>query len=53
MSLQSLCATPRKVSTKGRMVMLLTVATLLITGCNTTQEFRPTASVMVGAHTSL
>lgn len=28
-------------------------AALLITGCSTTQEFRPTASVMVGAHKSL
>ncbi|WP_296206706.1 hypothetical protein [Psychrobacter sp. UBA3480] len=32
--------------------VLLTTA-ILVTGCTTTQEFRPTASVMVGAQTSL
>lgn len=33
----------------------LLVATLVLsaTGCNTTQEFKPTASVMVGVHKSL
>lgn len=33
--------------------ILLTTTLLSVTGCNTTQEFRPTASVMVGAQTSL
>ncbi|WP_265089955.1 hypothetical protein [Psychrobacter ciconiae] len=28
-------------------------ASVLITGCSTTPEFRPTASVMVGAHKPL
>ena len=32
--------------------LLLTMA-LSVTGCSTTPEFKPTASVMVGAHTSL
>ena len=34
-------------------VILLTTTVLSVAGCNTTQEFRPTASVMVGAQTSL
>ncbi|MBP6495796.1 MAG: hypothetical protein KA291_04760 [Psychrobacter sp.] len=33
--------------------LLLTTIALSATGCSTTQEFKPTASVMVGAHTSL
>ena len=33
--------------------MLVTTAVLSVTGCNTTHDIRPTASVMVGAHTSL
>ena len=33
--------------------LLLTTIVLSATGCSTTQEFKPTASVMVGAHTSL
>ncbi len=33
--------------------ILLTTTVLSVAGCNTTQEFRPTASVMVGAQTSL
>ncbi|MBF2719824.1 hypothetical protein IP510_08015 [Psychrobacter sp. NG254] len=35
------------------MPMLLTAIVLFTTGCSTTQEFRPTASVLVGAQTSL
>lgn len=34
-------------------VLLLAVTTIFATGCSTTQEFKPTASVMVGAHKSL
>lgn len=43
------------VPSKKRMgMMLLSLALVAITtGCSTTQEFKPTASVMVGAHTSL
>lgn len=33
--------------------VLLTIITVSATGCSTAQEFKPTASVMVGAHTSL
>lgn len=33
--------------------LLLATLALSTTGCNTTQEFKPTASVMVGAHKSL
>ena len=33
--------------------LLLATMALSATGCNTTQEFKPTASVMVGAHKSL
>ncbi|WP_165767635.1 MULTISPECIES: hypothetical protein [unclassified Psychrobacter] len=33
--------------------VLLTTMALSATGCSTTQEFKPTASVMVGAHKSL
>lgn len=43
------------VPSKKRMgMMVLSLALVAITtGCSTTQEFKPTASVMVGAHTSL
>ena len=34
-------------------VMLIATATLATTGCNTTHDIKPTATVMVGAHTSL
>ncbi|MBE0442151.1 MAG: hypothetical protein ACTH7W_09560 [Psychrobacter sp.] len=34
-------------------VTLLTTIVLSATGCNTTHDIKPTASVMVGAHTSL
>lgn len=35
--------------------LALTIAVLAVsaTGCNTTHEFKPTASVIVGAHKSL
>ena len=32
--------------------LLLATFALSVTGCNTTHEFKPTASVMVGAQTS-
>jgi len=35
------------------LILLVAAMTLLATGCNTTHEFKPTASVMVGAHKSL
>ena len=35
------------------MPMLIAAIVLFAAGCSTTQEFRPTASVMVGAQTSL
>lgn len=40
----------KKISSISVAVLLTTI---LVTGCTTTQEFRPTASVMVGAQTSL
>jgi len=33
--------------------LLIATATLATTGCNTTHDIKPTASVIVGAHTSL
>lgn len=33
--------------------MIIAILTLSTVGCSTTQEFKPTASVMVGAHKSL
>ena len=33
--------------------LVLVIIALSSTGCSTTQEFKPTASVMVGAHKSL
>lgn len=33
--------------------ILLTTTVLSVAGCNTTQDIRPTASVMVGTQTSL
>ncbi|WLP95585.1 hypothetical protein [Psychrobacter sp. M13] len=33
--------------------VLLTIITVSATGCSTTQEFKPTASIMVGASKSL
>ncbi len=33
--------------------VLLTIMTVSATGCSTTQDFKPTASVIVGAHKSL
>ncbi len=33
--------------------LLLTTMALSAAGCNTTHEFKPTASVIVGAHKSL
>jgi hypothetical protein len=42
----------KKLATIG-LTLALATATLITTGCNTTQEFKPTASVIVGAHTSL
>lgn len=34
-------------------IAVLGTSLVSVTGCSTTQEFRPTASVMVGAHKSL
>ncbi|MBB3105999.1 hypothetical protein FHS24_000490 [Psychrobacter luti] len=42
----------QKITQIGAALLLATIA-LSSTGCNTTQEFKPTASVMVGAHKSL
>lgn len=42
----------KKMTQMGVAVFLATIA-LSSTGCSTTQEFKPTASVMVGAHKSL
>ncbi|WP_296172752.1 hypothetical protein [Psychrobacter sp. UBA2769] len=42
----------KKITQMGAAVLLATIA-LSSTGCSTTQEFKPTASVMVGAHKSL
>ena len=33
--------------------MIIAILVLSTVGCNTTQEFKPTASVIVGAHKSL
>ena len=35
------------------LAFLVAAMALSATGCNTTHEFKPTASVMVGAHKSL
>ncbi|WP_218689707.1 hypothetical protein [Psychrobacter sp. BF1] len=35
------------------LALLLTATALSATGCSTTHEFKPTASVIVGAHKSL
>ncbi|MBH0095656.1 hypothetical protein I6E61_04560 [Psychrobacter sp. NZS113] len=42
----------KKIANISAATLLVTVA-LSATGCNTTQGFKPTASVMVGANTSL
>jgi len=41
----------KKISSISLAALLTT--TILVTGCTTTQEFKPTASVIVGAQTSL
>lgn len=41
----------KRIASTSAAVFLIT--TLCLTGCNTTQDIRPTASVMVGAQTSL
>ncbi|MBE0407066.1 hypothetical protein ACT3TI_00030 [Psychrobacter sp. AOP22-C1-22] len=54
--MSSLSHTRKKYSKKTVSIsaaLLLTTMVLSATGCNTTQEFKPTASVMVGAHKSL
>ena len=35
------------------MTLAITLSMVTVTGCNTTQGFKPTASVMVGGQTSL
>ncbi len=39
--------------TATSIVILVTATAIVATGCSTTHEFKPTASVMVGAHKSL
>ena len=51
-------STLRKRQSKKAVVMSATLlfatfALSAVSGCTTTQEFKPTASVMVGAHKSL
>lgn len=48
----SLSNTYKKTTQIGAALLLATLA-LSLAGCSTTQEFKPTASVMVGAHKSL
>ena len=42
----------KKMTQMGATLLVATIA-LSSTGCSTTQEFKPTATVMVGAHKSL
>lgn len=42
----------KKMTQMGAALLFATIA-LSSTGCSTTQEFKPTATVMVGAHKSL
>ncbi|WP_201610488.1 hypothetical protein [Psychrobacter immobilis] len=42
----------KKITQMGAALLLATLV-LSSTGCSTTQEFKPTATVMVGAHKSL
>ncbi|MBD7946767.1 MULTISPECIES: hypothetical protein [Psychrobacter] len=42
----------KKMTQMGAALLVATIA-LSSTGCSTTQEFKPTATVMVGAHKSL
>lgn len=42
----------KKTASIGAAILLTTLA-VSATGCSTTQEFKPTASVMVGAHKSI
>ena len=43
------CKNPTRIGLSFAVVILALTAT----GCSTTQEFKPTASVIVGAHKSL
>ena len=50
----SLLSNTRKKFTNISVVLLVTtVALSALSGCTTTPEFKPTASVLVGAHKSL
>ncbi|MFZ2843087.1 hypothetical protein [Psychrobacter sp.] len=50
--MRSLATHYKKITHIGTALLLTTMA-LSATGCSTTHEFKPTASVMVGAHKSL
>ncbi|MER2163872.1 MAG: hypothetical protein ABS921_07060 [Psychrobacter alimentarius] len=53
-SLSTLCKKQSKKTAAISATLLFTVFALsAVSGCTTTQEFKPTASVMVGAHKSL
>ncbi len=42
-----------KVATNIGIAMIMSLAALSTVGCSTTQEFKPTASVIVGGHKSI
>ncbi len=44
---------PRKKLASISLSLVIAALAVSVTGCNTTQEFKPTASVIVGAHKSL
>ncbi len=43
----------KKTANISAALLLTTVALSAVSGCTTTQEFKPTASVLVGAHKPL
>lgn len=43
----------KKITTISASVLFTLLSLSAVSGCTTTQEFKPTASVMVGAHKSL
>jgi|GEM_PF-6175280 len=44
---------PTLLKKRALLATSIILGTMWLAGCNTTQEIRPTASVMVGAHKSL
>lgn len=42
-----------RLKTRGIMAMTIAVASVITTGCSTTHELKPTASVIVGGHKSI